>query len=138
MIFPPSDYSMRIWLDPPQMKSRRITTQEVLAAISEQNVQVAAGQIGQPPAPVGQAFQFPVNVLGRLTDIEQFENIIVKTNRDGGLTRLRDIARVELGGKTYDVTSRLNGAPSAAVALYQLPGANALEVAEQPAPPWPI
>lgn len=131
MIFPPSDYSMRIWLDPPQMKSRRITTQEVLAAISEQNVQVAAGQIGQPPAPVGQAFQFPVNVLGRLTDIEQFENIIVKTNRDGGLTRLRDIARVELGGKTYDVTSRLNGAPSAAVALYQLPGANALEVAEQ-------
>ncbi len=131
MIFPPSDYSMRIWLDPEQMKSRRITTQDVLGAISEQNVQVAAGQIGQPPAPAGQAFQYPVNVLGRLSDLEQFEEIIVKTSGDQRITRLGDIARIELGGKTYDVTSRLNGAPSAAVAIYQLPGANALDVAEQ-------
>ena len=131
MIFPPSDYSMRIWLDPDQLRARRLTTQDVLSAIGEQNVQVAAGQIGQPPAPVGQSFQYPVNVLGRLTDVEQFENIIVKTGEDGRITRVRDIARVELGGKTYDVTSRLNGAPSAAVAIYQLPGANALDVAQQ-------
>ncbi len=131
MIFPPSDYSMRIWLDPEQLKSRRLTTKDVLDAIAEQNVQVAAGQIGQPPAPAGQSFQYPVNVLGRLTDIEQFEDIIVKTGEGGRITRLRDIARVELGGKTYDVTSRLNGDASAAVAIYQLPGANALEVANQ-------
>lgn len=131
MIFPPSDYSMRIWLDPEQLKSRRLTTQDVLSAISEQNVQVAAGQIGQPPAPAGQSFQFPVNVLGRLTDVEQFEDIIVKTSKDGRITRLREVARVELGGKTYDVTSRLSGATSAAVAIYQLPGANALDVAMQ-------
>lgn len=131
MIFPPSDYSMRIWLDPQQLKSRRLTTQDVLDAIAEQNVQVAAGQIGQPPAPAGQSFQYPVNVLGRLTDVDQFEDIIVKTGESGRITRLREVARVELGGKSYDVTSRLNGAPAAAVAIYQLPGANALDVATQ-------
>lgn len=131
MNFPPSDYSMRIWLDPNQLKARRLTTQDVLNAIGEQNVQVAAGQIGQPPAPRGQSFQYPVNVLGRLRDVEQFENIIVKTGEGGRVTRIRDIARVELGGKTYDVKSRLNGAPSAALAIYQLPGANALDVAKQ-------
>lgn len=130
MIFPPSDYSMRVWLDPEQLKSRRLTAQDVLNAIAEQNVQVAAGQIGQPPAPAGQSFQFPVNVLGRLTDVAQFEDIIVKTE-GGRITRLRDVARVELGGKTYDVRSRLTGATAAAVGIYQLPGANALEVATQ-------
>lgn len=131
MIFPPSDYSMRIWLDPEQLKSRRLTTKDVLDAIAEQNVQVAAGQIGQPPAPAGQSFQYPVNVLGRLTDVDEFEDIIVKTGEGGRITRLREVARVELGGKSYDVTSRLNGAPAAAVAIYQLPGANALDVATQ-------
>ena len=104
-IFPASDYSMRIWLDPNQLKSRGLTTNEVLDAISEQNVQVAAGQIGQPPVPQGQSFQYAVNVLGRLTDIEQFEDIIVKTGEGGRITRLKDIARLELGGKTYDITS---------------------------------
>ena len=129
-IFPASDYSMRIWLDPDQLKSRRLTTNDVLAAIREQNVQVAAGQIGQPPAPEGQNFQYTVNVLGRLTDIEQFENIIVKTGAGGGgqITTLKDVARVELGGKTYDITSRLSGAASASIAIYQLPGSNALDV----------
>jgi HAE1 family hydrophobic/amphiphilic exporter-1 len=131
VIFPASDYSMRIWLDPYQLKSRGMTTGEVLNAIREQNVQVAAGQIGQPPAPRGQSFQFAVNVLGRLTEVEQFEEIIVKTGADGRITRLKDVARTELGGKTYDVTSRLSGAPSAALAVYQLPGSNALEVSAQ-------
>ncbi|MEM7021545.1 MAG: multidrug efflux RND transporter permease subunit [Pseudomonadota bacterium] len=130
-IFPASDYSMRIWLDPNQLKSRGITTNDVLDAIREQNVQVAAGQIGQPPAPSGQNFQLAVNVLGRLTDIEQFEQIIVKTGEGGAITRLEDVARIELGGKSYDLTSRLTGSPSASLAIYQLPGANALDVAKR-------
>ncbi|MDH3792773.1 MAG: efflux RND transporter permease subunit, partial [Rhodospirillales bacterium] len=131
VIFPESDYSMRIWLDPQQLKSRSITTQEVLDAIREQNVQVAAGQIGQPPAPSGQSFQFAVNVLGRLSDIGQFEDIILKTGEGGRFTRLRDVARIELGGKTYDITARSSGAPTAAIGIYQLPGANALDVASK-------
>ena len=130
-VFPASDYSMRIWLDPPQLKSRDLTTEDVLAAIREQNVQVAAGQIGQPPAPPGQSFQYTVNVLGRLTDIEQFEEIIIKTGEGGRITRLKDIARIDLGGKSYDLTSGLTGKPSASVLIYQLPGANALNVAKQ-------
>jgi HAE1 family hydrophobic/amphiphilic exporter-1 len=129
--FPQSDYSMRVWLNPYQLESRSLTTDDVLRAIREQNVQVAAGQIGQPPAPLGQNFQYTVNVLGRLSDIEQFEDIIVKIGEDGGITRLRDVARVELGGKSYGVVSRLNGATSASLAIYQLPGANALDVAQQ-------
>ncbi len=127
-IFPASDYSMRIWLNPQQLKSRRLTTTEVINAIREQNVQVAAGQIGQPPAPAGQSFQYTVNVLGRLTDIEQFEEIIIKTAGGGRITRLKDVARVELGGKTYAITSRLSGLPSASIGVYQLPGSNALDV----------
>ena len=130
-IFPPSDYSMRVWLDPGSLKSRGLTTQEVVSAIREQNVQVAAGQIGQPPAPSGQAFQFSVNVLGRLTDIAQFEDIIIKYGDDGGITYLKDIARVELGGQSYDITSALSGSPAAAIAVYQLPGANAIAVKNQ-------
>jgi HAE1 family hydrophobic/amphiphilic exporter-1 len=130
-IYPESDYSMRIWLDPEQLKSRNMTTAEVIAAVREQNVQVAAGQIGQPPAPAGQSFQYTVNVLGRLSDIEQFEDIIIKTGEGGRITRLSDVARVELGAKVYDITSRLNGAPSASIGIYQLPGSNALEVANK-------
>jgi len=131
VVFPQSDYSMRIWLNPRLLKSRNITTEDVLNAIREQNVQVAAGQIGQPPAPRGQNFQYTVNVLGRLTEIEQFEEIIVKTAEGGRITRLGDIARIELGGKSYDITSSLSGAPSASIGVYQLPGANALDVAQQ-------
>ena len=130
-IFPQSDYSMRIWLDPRQLKSRGLNTTDVLSAIREQNVQVAAGQIGQPPAPAGQSFQYTVNVLGRLADIEQFEDIIIKTAEGGRITRLRDIARAELGGKSYDLTSRLTAATSSSILIYQLPGANALDVANK-------
>ena len=130
-IYPQSDYSMRVWLDPRQLKSRALTTGEVLEAIREQNVQVAAGQIGQPPAPGGQSFQLAINVLGRLTDIDQFEDIIIKTGKGGRITRLKDVARLELGGKTYDITSRLSGVPSASIAVYQLPGSNALDVSQK-------
>ncbi|MFO7496088.1 MAG: multidrug efflux RND transporter permease subunit [Desulfobacterales bacterium] len=131
MIFPASDYAMRIWLEPRQLKSRSLTTEDVLAALREQNVQVAAGQIGQPPAPAGQNFQYTVNVLGRLSDIEQFEEIIVKTAEGGRITRLKDVARIELGGRTYSITSSKSGTPSASLMVYQLPGANALAVAQE-------
>jgi HAE1 family hydrophobic/amphiphilic exporter-1 len=130
-IFPESDYSMRIWLDPSQLKARSLTTTEVIDAIREQNVQVAAGQIGQPPVPAGQNFQYAVNVLGRLADVEQFEEIIIKTGEGGRITRLKDVARIDLGGKTYDITSRLDGAASASIAVYQLPGSNALDVSNR-------
>ena len=130
-IFPPSDYSMRIWLNPQQLKSRGITTQDVLNEMREQNVQVAAGQIGQPPVPVGSNFQYNINVLGRLTDVAQFEDMIIKTGEHGNITRLKDVARVELGGKTYDISSSMTGATSASISIYQLPGANALDVADQ-------
>ncbi|HMB75291.1 MAG TPA: efflux RND transporter permease subunit, partial [Kiloniellaceae bacterium] len=130
VLFPQSDYSMRIWLEPRQLESRNLTTDDVLKAVREQNVQVAAGQIGQPPAPTGQNFQYTVNVLGRLSAVEQFEDIIVKIGEDGGITRLKDVARIELGGKSYGVVSRLNGTTSASLGIYQLPGANALAIAK--------
>ncbi len=125
-----SDYSMRVWLDPRQLKVRGITTQDVVDAISEQNVQVAAGQIGQPPAPPGVAFQYTINTLGRLADAEQFADIIIKTEGTQ-VTRVGDVARVELGGKVYDQFCTLNGLKSSALAVYRLPGANALDVATQ-------
>jgi HAE1 family hydrophobic/amphiphilic exporter-1 len=130
-IFPSKDYSMRIWLNPNQLESRNLTTQDVLNALREQNVQVAAGQIGQPPAPRGQSFQYTVNTLGRLSDVEQFENIIIKTGEGSQIVRLQDVARVELGGKSYDILSSKAGVPAASIAVYQLPGANALDVAQQ-------
>ncbi|MEW6356722.1 MAG: multidrug efflux RND transporter permease subunit [Planctomycetota bacterium] len=130
-IFPLNkDYSMRIWLDPEKLESRNLTTNDVVNALQEQNVQVAAGQIGQPPAPKDQIFQYTVTTLGRLKDVSQFEDIILKaTPGEGGrITRVRDVARVELGGMTYDTTSYLNGAPACTIIIYQLSGANALQV----------
>ncbi|MBX3441102.1 MAG: multidrug efflux RND transporter permease subunit [Planctomyces sp.] len=129
-VFGTGNYSMRIWLDPERMKSRGLTTQDVVAAIQEQNVQVAAGQIGQPPAPNDLSFQLGVTVLGRLTDAQQFEDIIVKTGAGTQVTRLKDIARVELGAQTYDQFNLRQGQPTANIGIYQLPGANALQVAE--------
>ena len=102
-----------------------------MAAIQEQNVQVAAGQIGQPPAPEGQAFQYTVNVLGRLSDAAQFENIMVKKGEGPQITYLKDVARVELGAQTYDQFNLKQGRPTANIGIYQLPGANALQVAEE-------
>jgi HAE1 family hydrophobic/amphiphilic exporter-1 len=130
-IYGARDYSMRIWLDPDKLRARNLTTSDVIDALQEQNVQVAAGQIGQTPAPAGQSFQFTVNTLGRLKDAGQFENIIVKAGKEGRLIRLRDIARVELGARDYSVRTLLNGNPCIGIGIYQLPGANALEVAER-------
>ena len=129
-VFGAGDYSMRIWLDPQKLKSRSLTTEDVVAAIREQNVQVAAGQLGAPPAPDSQDFQLTINTLGRLSDVAEFENVIVKS--DGTrTTRLRDVARVELGAQTYDVFFQQDGKQAAGIAVFQLPGANALQVAER-------
>ncbi len=122
-------YSMRVWLDPPRLKVRNLTAQDVFNAIAEQNVQVAAGQIGQPPVPPTQKFQFTVTTLGRLTTVAQFEDIIIKSEA-GRITRVRDVARVELGSQVYDQFFQKNGTPAAGIAVFQLPGANALDVAD--------
>jgi multidrug efflux pump len=124
------DYSMRVWLDPMALAARNMTAADVLQALREQNVQVAAGRIGQPPAPAGVAFQYTVNTLGRLLDPEQFAGIVVKTGEHGDITRLSDVGRVELGAKSYDVASYLDGQASVTMAVFQLPGANALATAE--------
>jgi len=131
VIFGAGDYSMRIWLDPQKLKARSLTTQDVVRTIQEQNVQVAAGRIGQQPAPPGTAFEFTVNTLGRLTDVTQFENLIIKTTQGGRITRIKDVARVELGAQQYNWDARSQGKPCTAIAIYQLPGANALDVAAQ-------
>ena len=131
VFFPTKDYGMRVWLDPNKLESRHITVGDVIDAINQQNVQVAAGQIGQPPAPKGQDFQLTVRTLGRLANTEQFEDIVVKTGEGARITRIRDIARVERGAKSYETYSSLNGVPAATVIVYQSPGSNALQVADE-------
>ncbi len=125
------DYGMRIWIDPNKLRSRDMTVEDVINAIQAQNVQVAAGVIGEEPAPPGNEFQYNVSVLGRLSDPEQFEAIILKTGSDGQITYVRDVARVELGAQSYTNYSLLNGKPATIIAVYQLPGANALQVATE-------
>ena len=129
--FGSTDYSMRIWLDPEKLKARNLTTPDVLRVLREQNVQVAAGSIGQAPAPEGQNFQLTITALGRLSEASQFEEIVVKGGEGTRVTYLRDVARVELGGQTYDQFALKNGIPTASLAIFQLPGANALEVADR-------
>ncbi len=123
------DFGMRIWLDPGKLKARGLTTDELVAALREQNVQVAAGKIGQPPNPAGLNFEYAITTLGRLETVDQFENIIVKTGDEGEIVRVRDVARVELGAQDYSWFVELDGAPSVGIAVYQLPGSNALGVA---------
>lgn len=127
-VFPAKDYGIRLWLDPEHLKARNLTTMDVIAALKEQNVQVAAGAIGQPPVPTGQAFQYNVSTLGRLNSVEQFENIIVRADGNS-ILRVKDLARVELGGKSYDLLARYKGTPAAAMVVYQAPGGNAVQVA---------
>jgi len=122
------DFGMRIWLDPGRLKARGLTTDDVVGALREQNVQVAAGKIGAPPNPAGLDFEYAVTTLGRLETVAQFENIIVKSGGEGELVRVRDVARVELGARDYSWDLQLNGRPSVGLAVYQLPGANALGV----------
>jgi len=124
------DYSMRVWLNPDSLASRNLSSSDVMMVLREQNVQVAAGQIGQQPMPPGQQFQYTMTTMGRLTEPEQFGAIVLKTSIDGKVTYLRDVARVELGARNQDTQSTLDGRPSAGLAIYQLPGSNALAVAD--------
>ena len=128
-IFGVEEYSMRIWLDPERLKSLNLTTGDVMRAIEEQNVQVAAGQVGEPPTPAGQNFQYSINTLGRLSEVGEFEDIVVKTAGRTRVTRVRDLARVELGGKNYNQYFQTNGKDSAGISVYLRPGANALSTA---------
>src|SRR5438874_2842763 len=124
------DYSMRVWLDPDKLQSRNLTVGDVIKVLREQNVQVAAGQIGQPPVPKGQDFQYTLSTLGRLIEAEQFGNIILKTGSDGEVTYLRDVSRVELGARSQDSLSRLDGKPSSGIGVFLLPGSNALDTGD--------
>jgi hydrophobe/amphiphile efflux-1 (HAE1) family protein len=124
------EYSMRVWLQPDRMAALGITASDVAGAVRAQNVQAPAGQIGAAPAPAGTEFQYSVQAHGQLTRPEEYENIIIRNLPDGSILRMRDIARVQLGGQTYGTFSRLNGAPATSLLVFQLPTANALETAE--------
>lgn len=128
--FGAGDYSMRIWLDPEKMKARGLVADDIVAAVREQNLQVAAGQIGEPPIPAGQAYQMTINVKGRLLEAGEFGNIVLRIGTDGQVLRIRDVAEVELGAKTSVMGASLNGQPAATIAVYQIPGENALNVVE--------
>jgi hydrophobic/amphiphilic exporter-1 (mainly G- bacteria), HAE1 family len=130
-VFGVGQYSMRIWLDPQQLYARGLTPNDVIQVIQQQSQQVTAGQVGTPPAPAGQAFQYTINVQGQLADATEFGNIVVKVDSANGgrITRVKDVARVELGAQSYSQVFQLNGQPAAGMAIAQLPEANALDVA---------
>jgi HAE1 family hydrophobic/amphiphilic exporter-1 len=127
------EYSMRVWLDPQKLYTYGLTPGEVSNTIQQQSQPVTAGQVGAPPAPKGQDFQFTVDIQGRLSTPDEFANIVVKSEQGNGgrILRLKDIGRVELGAQTYTMTSKLNNRPNAGIAIYQLPEANALDVAKR-------
>src|SRR5262249_31233563 len=112
LIFGQQDYSMRVWLDPDKLQSRNLTVNDVIRILREQNVQVAAEQMGQPPVPRGQDFQYTLSTLGRLVEADEFAGIILKTGSDGEVTYLRDVARTQLGARSEDQLSRLDRRPS--------------------------
>src|SRR5579863_6665676 len=128
VIFGERKYSMRLWLDPVRMASRGLTASDMVNALQEQNVEVAAGQVGQPPIKSGQQFQISVRAIGRLSEPEQFENIILKANADGTLVRLKDVGRAELGAEDYSSDLIYNGRDSVGIGITQLSTANALDV----------
>ncbi|HEX5464221.1 MAG TPA: efflux RND transporter permease subunit, partial [Burkholderiales bacterium] len=129
-VFGAQDYSMRIWLKPDRMQQLHLTATDIVNAINQQNSQFAAGKVGAPPTGKSTQLTYTVTTQGRLTDARQFENIILRANPDGSVLRLKDVARVELGALSYDVTSKLNGKPSVAIGIYLQSGANALAVAD--------
>jgi multidrug efflux pump len=125
------DYSMRIWVDPARLASRSLVAGDVVRAVREQNMQVAAGMIGDPPARGDQKFEITLNTLGRLSAVEDFENIVVKSDQYGRLVRLKDVAHVELGAKNQDVSVVFDGKPTVFMPIFQLPDANALETRDR-------
>jgi hydrophobic/amphiphilic exporter-1 (mainly G- bacteria), HAE1 family len=129
-VFGAGDYAMRLWVKPDQLAKLNITVTEIVNAIQAQNKVNPAGQLGGEPAPANQQFTYSVLAEGRLTSPEEFENVVVREAPDGGIVRVKDVARVEMGEKDYSIVSRLNGQPSAIIAVYQLPGSNAVQTAE--------
>ncbi len=129
IVFGARDYSMRVWLDPAKVQSRGLTASDVITALRGANIQVAAGAINQPPAKSPVGFEVAVQTLGRLSSPDQFSDIIVATDQDGGVTRVRDIARVELGAYTYTTNAYLDGKVATAIGIFQRPGSNALKTA---------
>jgi HAE1 family hydrophobic/amphiphilic exporter-1 len=128
-VFGAGQYSMRLWLDPNKLQARGLMPQDVIQSVQQQSQQVTAGQVGMPPTPTGQAFQYTLNVNGRFDDASQFADIVVKTGNNGEVTRLRDVGRVELGAQTYNQVFSLDKHPAAGIGVFQSPGANALQVA---------
>jgi HAE1 family hydrophobic/amphiphilic exporter-1 len=131
VLYPSKDYSMRLWLDADKLRARDLTVDDVVGALRQQNVQVAAGQLGQPPVPKDQVYQLNVNTLGRLTTTEDFEDVIIKTGESTRAIRVKDVGKVDLGGKAYDFLSLFNGRAAATMIIYQSPGSNAIEVTNQ-------
>ena len=127
-LFGMGDYSLRVWLDPNKIASRNLTATDVVTAIREQNRQVAAGALGAQPAPNATAFQLSVNTQGRLVTEEEFENVIIRSGDNGEITRLKDIARVELGSSQYALRSLLNNQPAVGLPIFQRPGSNAIQI----------
>lgn len=129
-VFGVGNYSMRVWLDPGLMRERSLTPSEVMAKINKQNVLLSAGQIGSPPVPAGQAHQFTVNVASAMDTPEEFGEIVLRADEDGAITRLKDVARLELGSQNYNQFFELGDKPAGGIAIFQSPGANALQVAQ--------
>ena len=130
-LFGQRDYSMRVWVDPEKLAARSLTAGDVVAALREQNAAVALGQLGQPPMSAGQDFQIPLATLGRLVEPDDFAAVILKTASDGRVTRLKDVARVEMAAKSIDVNTRVNTMPTVGLGIFQLPDANALDTADR-------
>jgi hydrophobe/amphiphile efflux-1 (HAE1) family protein len=129
-LFGQQDYALRVWVDPGKLSTLKMTVTDVVAAIREQNLQVAAGAVGQSPTSGSVSRQLPLSVVGRLTDVEEFADIIVRAERNGGMVRIRDIARVELGARSQDINNRFDQKPTVGIAIFQLPDANALDTAQ--------
>lgn len=129
-VFGAGDYAVRIWLNPEKVASLNLTTTDIIGAIREQNRQAAAGTIGAPPNAQGNPFQLLIKVKGRLENVEEFNDIIIRVGENGAITRLKDVARVELGSNSYALRSLLNNKPAAAVAIFQSPGSNAIQLSD--------
>src|SRR5246500_3294692 len=124
---------MRIWMDPPKLYSYNLVPKDVIDAVQQQSQEVAAGQIGMPPAPKDQQFQYTIDILSRFNDPNQFAEIVVKdqTAQGGRLIKVKDVARIDLGAQTYSQDFKLDGKPAAGIAIYQTPDANSLKVAAE-------
>lgn len=130
LVFGQRDYSMRVWVDPEKLAVRGIAVQDVVSALREQNLQVAVGQLGQPPSESGQLSQLPISLKGRLTEVDEFKNVIVRVGSHGQLLRIKDIGRVEINARSQDVSNRFDGKATVGLAIWQLPDANALDTAD--------